>query len=65
MRDFHSSLRGLTHEVFAELLQEDEFRGYPPVGIGVQAYLRDRDTTVRSDSDTTVCRLFDLARERG
>jgi hypothetical protein len=36
-RDDHSRLRDLTHEVFAELLREDESRGYLHVGKGVQA----------------------------
>ena len=64
MRDDHSSLRDLVHEVFAELLQEDDFRGYPHVGTRVRSYPRDGDTTVRG-GDTTVRKLFHLARQRG
>ena len=52
-----SALRDLTYQVFARLLREDEFRDYPHVGVGVQAYLR--------DSESVLSGLRDLVHERG
>lgn len=43
----HFALKGLTLDIFKELLLEDEFRDYPHVGIVLQAYLKsgERDAT--------------------
>jgi RHH-type proline utilization regulon transcriptional repressor/proline dehydrogenase/delta 1-pyrroline-5-carboxylate dehydrogenase len=35
------SFKDLTLRIFREVLTEDEFRGWPDVGIAIQAYLRD------------------------
>jgi RHH-type proline utilization regulon transcriptional repressor/proline dehydrogenase/delta 1-pyrroline-5-carboxylate dehydrogenase len=35
------SFKDVTLQIFREILEEDEFRGWPDVGIAIQAYLRD------------------------
>src|SRR5207302_9756334 len=41
------SHKDLTLRIFREVLDEDEFRDWPDVGIAVQAYLRDCEADLR------------------
>ena len=50
--------RTLTLRIFREVLDEDEFRDWPDVGIAIQAYLRDTRATTCSE-------LLDWAERRG
>jgi RHH-type proline utilization regulon transcriptional repressor/proline dehydrogenase/delta 1-pyrroline-5-carboxylate dehydrogenase len=40
--------KDLTLRIFREVLDEDEFRGWPDVGIAIQAYLRDTEDDLRT-----------------
>ena len=42
----HHSIKSLTLALYKQLLEEDEFRGYPHTGVAVQAYLRDAEDDV-------------------
>src|SRR5205807_1545458 len=49
--------KDLTLRIFREMLDEDEFRDWPDVGIALQAYLRDSEDDLRA--------LGEWARRRG
>jgi len=53
----HSDQRDLTYAVFEELAQDDDLRGYPHLGIVLQAYFKDSEQILQD--------LTDLARNRG
>ncbi|MES1213240.1 MAG: L-glutamate gamma-semialdehyde dehydrogenase, partial [Singulisphaera sp.] len=50
-------VKDLTLAIFRQIMQEDEFRGTPHVGIVIQAYLKDSEEDLRT--------LADWARQRG
>jgi RHH-type proline utilization regulon transcriptional repressor/proline dehydrogenase/delta 1-pyrroline-5-carboxylate dehydrogenase len=49
--------KDLTLRIFREVLEEDEFRSWPDVGIAIQAYLRDTESDLQA--------LAEWARRRG
>ena len=52
------AFKDVTLHIFRKILEEDEFRDWPDVGIAIQAYLRDTRAT-------TCTSLLDWARRRG